>query len=111
MKLVLAIINNDDCPVVTEKLTEAGFYTTKIASTGGFLKAGNTTFISGVEDDKVDQVIDVISKYSRKRYQPFAMGGGVMHGAPIELMSTGVQQVLVGGATVFVLGVERFEHV
>lgn len=110
MKLILAIINNDDCPVVTEKLTDAGFYTTKIASTGGFLKAGNTTFISGVEDEKVNDVLDIISKYSKKRYQPFAIDGGLMHGAGMDFADPGVQQVLVGGATVFVLGVERFER-
>ena len=65
MKLVLAIINNDDTPIVTAQLTKAGFYMTKIASTGGFLTAGNTTFMSGVEDDKVDAIIEIISKFSK----------------------------------------------
>ena len=66
MKLVLAIINNDDSPIVTAQLTKAGFYMTKIASTGGFLTSGNTTFMSGVEDDKVDDIIEIISKFSKK---------------------------------------------
>ena len=70
MKLVLAIINNDDSPIVTAQLTKAGFYMTKIASTGGFLTSGNTTFMSGVEDDKVDEIIGIISKFSKKRLQP-----------------------------------------
>ncbi len=111
MKLVLAIINNDDSPIVTAKLTEAGFHMTKIASTGGFLMSGNTTFISGVEDDKVDEAIAIISKFSKKRLQPAVIHGGMMHGAGHDVIGSVVQEVPVGGGTVFVLGVERFEHV
>ncbi len=110
MKLVLAIINNDDSPIVTAQLTKAGFNMTKIASTGGFLMSGNTTFISGVDDDKVDEIISIISKFSKKRLQPsVAHTGGFPAGADIS-QST-VQEVLVGGGTIFVLNVERFEHV
>ena len=53
MKLIMAIVNNDDGPMITAQLNKKGVYTTKIASTGGFLSAGNMTFISGVEDEKV----------------------------------------------------------
>ena len=110
MKLVLAIINNDDGPIVTAQLTKAGFNMTKIASTGGFLMSGNTTFISGVEDDKVDEIISIISKFSRKRLQPSVAHAGVMP-AGGDLSNSTVQEVLVGGGTIFVLNVERFEHV
>lgn len=110
MKLVLAIINNDDSPIVTAQLTKAGFNMTKIASTGGFLMSGNTTFISGVEDDKVDEVISIISKFSKKRLQPSVAHTGSF---PInnDISHSSVQEVLVGGGTIFVLNVERFEHV
>lgn len=108
MKLVLAIINNDDGPIVTAQLTKAGFNMTKIASTGGFLMAGNTTFITGVDDDKVDEVIEIIGKYSKKRLLP-----SVAHTGPIggDMSNATVHEVLVGGGTIFVLNVERFEHV
>lgn len=104
MKLVLAIVNNDDGPMVTAQLNKKGFYTTKIASTGGFLSAGNMTFISGVDDEKVDQVIEVIKSYSKKRTQP-------VPSLTMEQMPAGYinqAQVLVGGATIFVLNVEQF---
>lgn len=111
MKLVLAIINNDDGPIVTAQLTKAGFYMTKIASTGGFLTSGNTTFMSGVEDDKVDEIIEIISKFSKKRLQPsIAHNGGLFAGGH-DMTGSTVQEVLVGGGTIFVLNVERFEHV
>jgi len=104
MKLILAIVNNDDGPMVTAQLNKRGVYTTKIASTGGFLSAGNMTFISGVEDEKVDEVIEVIKSYSRKRTQPVpAVSVGQMPGGFINQA-----EVLVGGATIFVLDVEQF---
>lgn len=64
MKLVLAIVSKDDSSMVSSALTQEGFPVTKLATTGGFLMAGNTTFISGVEDGQVDQVIDIIRKQS-----------------------------------------------
>ncbi|GHU37845.1 nitrogen regulatory protein P-II [Clostridia bacterium] len=107
MKLILAIVHNDDSMLVSSSLTKAGYHVTKIASTGGFLMSGNTTFITGVEDDEVDKVSDIISKYSKKRMQPvvsdLAATTSVAAGIPAE--------VQVGGGTIFVLGVERFDRV
>ena len=54
MKLIYAIVNNDDAHSVSSSLTQAGFQATKLASTGGFLMAGNTTFLICSEDDKID---------------------------------------------------------
>ncbi len=101
MKIIFAVINNDDAPVVANQLTRAGINVTKMASTGGFLMRGNSTFISGVEDDQVDTAIEIIKKHSQRRGQISAYPP-VDSGDPIE--------VSVGGATIFVLGVERFER-
>ncbi len=107
MKLVMAIVNSDDSGMVSAALTKDGYSVTKLATTGGFLKSGNTTFIVGVDDDKVDEVIDVIAKQSRRRTQlvPDAttMDMGMYSAYPVE--------VTVGGSTVFVLNVERFEKI
>jgi len=109
MKLILAIVHNDDSILVSSSLTKAGFHVTKMASTGGFLMSGNTTFIMGVEDAEVDTVIDIISKYSKKRMQAVvndvALATGGMNSANIPM------EVQVGGGTVFVLNIERFERV
>jgi uncharacterized protein YaaQ len=107
MKLILAIVSNDDSSMVSSGLTREGFAVTKLATTGGFLMAGNTTFIVGTDDDKVQQVFDIIAKHSRKRSQMMptsaSYGVGLYTSFPVE--------VTVGGATVFVLDVERFEKV
>ncbi|MGM9664189.1 MAG: cyclic-di-AMP receptor, partial [Eubacteriales bacterium] len=49
MKLIIAIVNNDDAHFVNTSLTGAGFHITKISSTGGFLLSGNSTFLLGVD--------------------------------------------------------------
>lgn len=107
MKLVLAIVGNDDSGMVSAALTKEGFAVTKLATTGGFLKAGNTTFIVGTDDDKVDQVISIIAAQSRRRTQlvpsTTTMDIGVYSAFPVE--------VTVGGSTIFVLNVDRFEKV
>ena len=104
MKLVLAIVNKDDSSAVSTALTKEGFSVTKLASTGGFLMAGNTTFLVGVDDERVDQVLATIEKHSKKRTQMIpstSYGTSAYASFPVE--------VTVGGATVFVMNIERYE--
>ena len=103
----LILVSNDDSGAVSSALTREGFSVTKLATTGGFLMAGNTTFISGVDDEKVDAVIGIISKYSSRRTQI------VPHSSTMEvgMYSSFPVEVTVGGSTIFVLNVDRFEKV
>ena len=104
MKMITAIINKKDAGNVCSALVEGGFYFTKMASSGGFLTIGNTTLIIGVEDDSVDSVIDIIRKHSSRRKEMVAgMVGETMAATIIPT------EVVVGGATVFVTSVEKFE--
>ena len=66
MKLIYAIVSNDDSSAVSSALTKVGFFATKLSSTGGFLMAGNTTFMICTDDEKVDEAISIISQKSRK---------------------------------------------
>ncbi len=104
MKLIMAIVSNDDSAMVQKELTKSGFAATKLATTGGFLSHGNTTYIIGADDTDVDKVMDIFSRFSKKRNATVSM--------PMEYsaLNTGMlAEVNVGGATVFVLNVERFE--
>ncbi len=105
MKLIYAVVNNDDSHSVSTELTKNGFYATKLASTGGFLMAGNTTFLICVDDPRVDEVIEIIRNCSRKRKQ-FMPSAAVGRS---EITGTFPIEVTVGGATVFVTDIERFE--
>lgn len=106
MKLIFAIVNNDDAHGVSTELTRGGFSATKLASTGGFLMAGNTTFMICCETASVDTVISIIAQNSRKRkqYVPNA-ASYTADEAPVSYPV----EVSVGGATVFVTDIERFE--
>ena len=107
MKLIVAIINRDDASAVTRNLTQHGFSSTALSTTGGFLLAGNVTLLIGVKDDQVQEAIDAIREqaHSRKQMVPAMteMSYVFMPVMPVE--------VTVGGATVFVVDVERFERV
>ena len=105
MKLIFAIVNNDDSVSVAANLTAAGFSATKLATTGGFLKAGNTTFIIGTQDDKVDDVLKIVEEHSRKRSKVMTSDKA---GSPSGFPTMPVE-VKVGGATVFIVNVDRFE--
>lgn len=106
MKLIYAIVNNDDSHAVSTNLTRNGFFATKLASTGGFLMAGNTTFLTCCEDGSVDSVIEIIKKHSRKRTQFIPSAASFSGDAmPVNYPT----EVSVGGATIFVTDIERFE--
>ncbi len=107
MKLILAIVNNDDAQQVNYDLSSSGFFVTKISSTGGFLKSGNSTFLMGVDDGDIEKVIEIIKRNSKKREQnmPLDMANRASACAAPTLTVT------VGGATVFVLNVEDCRHI
>ena len=105
MKIVVSIINSDDAHEVSDALTSHGFQVTKLATSGGFLKKGNVTFLTGTQDDKVDKVIDIISKHSKKRGQ---MVPSTTSEFDASLFNAVPFEVMVGGATIFVLDVDKF---
>lgn len=66
MKLIIAIIKDEDNDKVSRALTENNFRVTFIASTGGFLRSGRSTLLIGVEDEQVEEALDVIRNNSKK---------------------------------------------
>jgi uncharacterized protein YaaQ len=88
MKLILVILRDDDSENVNNALIHAGFRVTQIASTGGFLRRGSTTFMIGVDDDKVDDAIQVVNDNCSLLIEP------------------GLKR-----ATMFVLNIENFTQV
>ncbi|HOS69351.1 MAG TPA: cyclic-di-AMP receptor [Bacillota bacterium] len=109
MKLVIAVVQDDDVEDLVEALVKEKIYSTKLASTGGFLREGNTTLLIGVEKEKVDLVISIIKDICKSRKQTFTTpipptgSAGVYIPYPIDVM--------VGGATIFVVDIDRFEKV
>ena len=93
MKLTLTVVRDDDANEVVEALTGQGFYVTRLSSTGGFLRMGNTVLLSGVEDERLDEMLRIIHTHSDVHVQPPAGNHS--------------QEAQVSRAIVFVLGLEQ----
>ncbi|MFC4303322.1 cyclic-di-AMP receptor [Cohnella boryungensis] len=108
MKLLIAVVQDKDSNRLSNSLIAEGFRATKLASTGGFLRSGNTTFLIGIEDNQIQHILDVIRANCKVRDQLVTPVSPVS-GAADSYIPFPVE-VQVGGAAVFVLPVERFEH-
>lgn len=107
LKLVIMIVSDVDGDRLVKRLIQRGYPATKLGSTGGFLRRGNATILSGVNESEVDALMAIVRSecHARTEYVPVNtlpfFGEGVFFTDPVE--------VRAGGATVFVLDVERFE--
>ena len=103
MKLIIAIVHSDDAQAVITEISREGYSATKLSTSGGFMRAGNTTLLIGVEENQVDTVIELIGKKAHSHKQivtSASKGEGFVPSTPFE--------VNVGGATVFVVDVDKF---
>lgn len=108
MKLIVAIIQDEDTSALTDALVADGHRFTKVSTTGSFLRTGNTSLLIGAEDDQVPAVINILRRTCRRRTQvavPYspALEPGLLY-MPENF------EVEVGGAVIFVIDVSRFER-
>ena len=102
MKLLFAIVQNDDQKALTYALIDKNISVTRIASTGGFLRGGNSTLMIGVEADRLEETLEIIREHSRRRQVVTVPVAGIPHNIDSAAMP---MNVTVGGATVFILDV------
>lgn len=105
MKLLIAIVQDQDAGKVMNALNKDGFMVTKLSSTGGFLKAGNTTLLIGAEDKHVDEILQIIESRSKHRKQVIDSSSTMVSGSIMTPVSA---EITVGGATVFLINVEDY---
>jgi uncharacterized protein YaaQ len=105
MRLVVAIVQDYDVDRLLQAVSNAGFGATRIASTGGFLRTGNTTVFMGVGDDEVDRCIEAVRSTCQARIErpPDELALDLTEGNPAA-----VAEVTIGGAVVFVIVVSDF---
>ncbi len=109
MKLLIIIVQDADAKRLRDGLSNDKIPFTKLASTGGFLRKGVCTFISGVADHQVEQVKHIVDQNSRQRTVPVPPLPSVEAPAtPNGFLNRNPPQVDVGGANVFELNVEEF---
>jgi uncharacterized protein YaaQ len=109
VKLIIAVVQDEDSQKLISRLMKAGYGVTKLATTGGFLRAGNTTLLIGVDNERLENAMGIIENVCKSRKQvatsptPMAGATGMYVPYPVE--------VTVGGATVFVVNVEEFRKI
>jgi uncharacterized protein YaaQ len=108
VKLLVAIVHGEDAGALVDALLDRDFRATRLQSSGGFLKQSNATVILGLEDSDVDEVLGVVRDTCHSRTQVVNPMPPIME--PGEFFMPYPLEVEVGGATVFVLPVERFER-
>lgn len=106
MKLIIAVIHDEDAHALMDGLSAAGYMCTKMASTGGLLKNGNTTVFLGVDEEKVDSALEIIKEHCQTNKQMTLITPPSVN--VIESVITYPIEVTVGGATVFVLDVDQY---
>jgi uncharacterized protein YaaQ len=108
MKLIVAVVQDQDADRTIQALTDANYRVTRVATTGGFFSVGNTTLLCGVADSAVEDVIKILKRTCERRTRLIPAGPNIVESAA---MMGAFVEVEVGGATVFVLDVEHFEQV
>ena len=94
MKLLLAIVRDEYDADVIFALNDGGFSVTRVSTTGGFWRRGNTTLMVGADDDRIDEALRVIDS----------------NAGPEADTTDAPSSHPPHRATVFVLGVDSFEH-
>lgn len=105
MKLLIGIVNSDDANELLSEMNKSSFQATKLSTSGGFLKTGNVTFLVGVEEERLDELIGIFENCCSRRTQivptaPPFIGEGFLSASPVE--------ITIGGATIFVIDMEKF---
>ena len=109
MKLVVAVVHNEDARVLINALLAHQHRATWLHSSGGFLKQSNATILVGIEDDKVEEIVTLVRENCHSRTQVVSPIPPIME--PGEFFLPYPLEVEVGGAVVFVLPVDRFERI
>lgn len=106
MKLLFAVVQNDDVKALTRALIDHDISVTRISSTGGFLRGGNTTLMIGVDEENLELALSDIREKSSRRHTVTVPAAGIPHAVDSASIPL---KVVVGGATVFILNVEDFK--
>lgn len=109
LKLLVVIVADTDADGLIAAMIERGFPATKIGSTGGFLRRGNTTLLSGVEAEAVDDVLALVRRLCPARTELLTVNALPVAGE-VPFLTEPIE-VRAGGAVIFVLDVERFERI
>ncbi len=108
MKLVVIVTHKENEKELEEVLVKKNLPLTRLDSRGGFLKQKNTTFILGVEEEKIDEIMGIVKKVCKTKEEFMAAPATAVPDPGDGLPLNSSTKVKVGGATVFVADVDKF---
>jgi uncharacterized protein YaaQ len=108
MKLLICIVQDSDVSLLTEDLIDNNYGVTKLSSTGGFLKSGNTTLLIGVEESHIDDLLEIVKRDCKKRKAVTSISSSHISSGVYPSMPL---QINVGGATIFQIDVDQFYRI
>jgi uncharacterized protein YaaQ len=104
-RLMLAVVQVQDERKAIRALNQAGIGVTRLASSGAFLGRRNVTLMIGLNQTQEEIAIQAIHENCHERVEYVSTP---LEGAPLPIpLST---PIIVGGATVFTIDVERYEE-
>ena len=104
MKMIMCVIDDMDTFSLLDALSAKGIQTTKLTSSGGFLRRGNTTLLIGIEDERKDEVLGIIEEICAPRKQMVPMAPMIAMSLE-ETLNPSEITVQLGGDTTFVMDV------
>ncbi|QIL51209.1 hypothetical protein G7084_07870 [Weissella coleopterorum] len=108
MKMIIAVVQDKDANKLGTEFIKNNIRATRTATSGGFLRSGNTTFMIGIENDRVEDVLEIIKNNAKARKQFMAPSASL--DLSFEATTAMPMEVQVGGATVFVQDIEQFHR-
>ncbi len=108
-KLILAVLQGDDYADTVDELNRKGFFATVLSSTGGFLKKKSVTVMIGVEEDRMQQVLDILKQCAGRRQQMTYSDLSMSAGGPNPSIPMMPVQMSVGGVAVFIIDLDDIQ--
>jgi uncharacterized protein YaaQ len=104
MKLIIAVVSKSDTKPLITSLLKGGFAVTKMPSTGGFLKVGTNTLLIGTDAQRADQAIEIIKNTCKQHKYDVSK---VIREYREAIDNENTKEIVVGGATIFVVETEK----
>ena len=107
MKLVVAIVQDYDVDGLLRAVVASGLGATRLASTGGFLRTGNTTVLMAVDDHRAADCLKLVHQTCGRRV---AVPDERLPPGVLEMYGLGIDRTFLGGGVVVVASMCHFER-
>jgi uncharacterized protein YaaQ len=105
-RLMTVVVQEQDVDAAMRSLKKSGIYTTRLSSTGGFLGRRSSTLLIGLVSGQEEEILNILRQNCRTRVEYVTIP---LEGSPLPLPAP--TPITVGGATIFLMDVDRYEEV